>query len=109
MGNNFYGRLGLGDQSLSNTSVPCLVESLVNEKIISVTCGSTHTVAINKEGEVYSWGLGEFGALGTGNITTMYCPTKIDFFPKNRIKIISASCGNRHTVFVGGKNNIKIR
>lgn len=47
MGNNINGRLGLGDKSLSHSSVPCLVESLVDYTISKVTCGWTHTAAIS--------------------------------------------------------------
>jgi len=99
MGNNSHGRLGLGNQSLTNTSIPCLVEGLVQENIISVSCGATHTVALTNTGNIYSWGLGEFGALGTGNTMTMHSPTRIEYFTQKEIKVTSISCGDKHTLF----------
>ena len=46
MGNNFHGRLGLGDASVTHSSVPCLVEFLLQERISKVSCGFSHTVAV---------------------------------------------------------------
>ncbi len=46
MGNNFHGRLGLGDKALTHSSVPCLVESLLQERIARVSCGLNHSVAV---------------------------------------------------------------
>ena len=31
---------------------------------MAISCGSRHTLAVTEEGEVWSWGLGHFGALG---------------------------------------------
>ena len=33
-------------------------------KIITAVCGGLHTVAVNKDGETYSWGSTEGGQLG---------------------------------------------
>ena len=46
MGNNFHGRLGLGDKMLTHSAVPCLVEALLQERIVNVACGFSHTVAV---------------------------------------------------------------
>ena len=100
MGSNFHGRLGLGDQTLTHSSVPCLVESLLHERIISVSCGATHTVAISEAGDAYSWGLGEFGALGIGDTQTRYAPSHIEYFATSKIAVKSAVCGSKHTIFI---------
>ena len=46
--------------------VPKQVEQggLEDECVVSVSCGSRHTLAVTEDGEVFSWGLGHFGALG---------------------------------------------
>jgi len=100
MGSNFHGRLGLGDQTLTHSSVPCLVESLLNERIMNVSCGTSHTIAITDIGDAFSWGLGEFGALGNNDTFTRYVPSKIDYFAKNKIPIVGAACGSRHSIFM---------
>ena len=109
MGSNHYGQLGLGDVSLNHTWEPRLVESLMNEKIVFVTCGNNHNVAISDKGEVYSWGFGESGALGTGDTKNQYSPTLINHFYNGKMKIVSASCGDKHTAFLSRISVIKIR
>jgi E3 ubiquitin-protein ligase HERC2 len=56
------GLLGLGntDTQLS----PKVISSLNDVNITYVACGGLHTLAINKQGHVYSWGRGEGGQLG---------------------------------------------
>lgn len=108
MGNNLNGRLGLGDQSLTHSSVPCLVESLLNERISKIACGVNNTIAITETGIVYTWGLGDFGVLGTGNSSTQYSPTMLEYFRNNNIQIESASCGNKHAGFVSSNNTKKL-
>lgn len=70
MGSNSEGRLGIGDKSVRLTSSPCLVERLGSYKAISLSCGWGHTVVVTEQGSAFSWGVGEFGALGTGNTET---------------------------------------
>ena len=54
MGNNEFGKLGIGESSVKFSNVPCLVEELSD--IVKVECGGAHTLAIDKLGNVYSWG-----------------------------------------------------
>ena len=35
-----------------------------DSKITKVACGSFHTLALTKRGQVYSWGEARYGALG---------------------------------------------
>lgn len=50
---------------------------LESKKILSVACGTQHTVAVTEEGDVYSWGRGRSGALGHGNRDDVSTPKKI--------------------------------
>jgi Regulator of chromosome condensation (RCC1) repeat len=63
-GDGYCGQLGLGDKR--PVVVPTQVEQggLEDECVLSVSCGSRHTLAVTEDGEVFSWGLGHFGALG---------------------------------------------
>ena len=59
------GCLGHGDwQSLS---APKLVESLLTVDVSAVACGTGHVVIVGRKGDVYSWGRGSLGRLGTEN------------------------------------------
>lgn len=64
MGSNIKGKLGIGDKFLEKSSSPCLVEGLANVQCKFISCGHGHTIAIDINHVAYSWGTGEFGALG---------------------------------------------
>lgn len=72
MGSNAYGQLGIGDPTVKFKNSPVLVDSFLNNQmvpgILSVACGFSHTVACTTIGTVYTWGQGEFGALGVQGV-----------------------------------------
>lgn len=90
MGSNTYGKLGIGDKTITYTSSPCLVESLSSLASIKISCGWNHTAIITSQSELFTWGSGQYGALGNGNYETQWSPIEI---AKN---ISEVSCGNRH-------------
>lgn len=51
-----------------------------------IACGAEHSVAITEDGEVYAWGTGECGKLGTGDLKNVPSPTKVCILVKNSIK-----------------------
>ena len=67
-----------------------------------MACGECHSVAINSEGQIYSWGGGgkdkNKGQLGHGNKKDVSKPTKILFFADKKVKKIA--CGDYHTMVV---------
>eukprot|EP01022_Parablepharisma_sp_SALTPOND_P031032 TRINITY_DN781_c0_g1_i1.p1 TRINITY_DN781_c0_g1~~TRINITY_DN781_c0_g1_i1.p1 ORF type:complete len:860 (+),score=139.28 TRINITY_DN781_c0_g1_i1:5957-8536(+) len=99
MGNNLNGRLGLGDSKLTHSSVPCLVESFLETHVVNISCGWTHTAAVTDQGTVYTWGLGEFGALGHNDTLSRSRPEQLKFFMSGK-PVKQVSCGSRHTAFV---------
>ncbi|OMJ68832.1 hypothetical protein SteCoe_33607 [Stentor coeruleus] len=106
MGSNSDGRLGLGDKSLRQSSSPCLVEGLMNYKCVRISCGWGHTAVVTEEGSVFSWGVGEFGALGNGCSENAWSPTKA-VFPRT-MRGLDISCGSRHTGLIAEENRNKI-
>ncbi|OMJ89712.1 hypothetical protein SteCoe_8077 [Stentor coeruleus] len=97
MGSNTDGRLGIGSRSIKQSPSPCLVEELANTKAIKISCGWGHTAAIIESGEVYAWGVGEFGALGNGSLENKWLP---EIMSINRGGAFDISCGCRHTGIV---------
>ncbi|KAF6041088.1 hypothetical protein EB796_000598 [Bugula neritina] len=70
MGRGSYGRLGLGTPPITTSSESSFGSESENIKIrmISSSKGSDgHTLAVTQDGELYSWGDGDFGKLGHGN------------------------------------------
>jgi alpha-tubulin suppressor-like RCC1 family protein len=52
-GRGEHGRLGFGDDKSSHM-VPQKVELLAGEDIIQVSCGGTHSVALTRDGRMFS-------------------------------------------------------
>lgn len=53
-GDGDYGKLGRGGSD--GSKIPRLVEKLQNIEITNVYCGTHFSVALSKEGHVYTWG-----------------------------------------------------
>lgn len=63
-GLNNMGQLGLGSLEPGHTATPMLVEGLEDKGICQLSAGEHHSLAINEDGEVYSFGRGDSGQLG---------------------------------------------
>lgn len=77
-GKGSYGRLGLGDSNNQSTLKKLTFEPHRTIKKVSSSKGSDgHTLAFTTEGEVFSWGDGDYGKLGHGNSSTQKYPKLI--------------------------------
>ncbi|CEG48985.1 regulator of chromosome condensation-like protein [Plasmopara halstedii] len=89
---------------------PQLVEELALEKalygvtIAQIACGAQHSVAITNCGELYTWGSGEDGRLGHGDMRDRTVPRKV--MTLLRQNVVSASCGGAHTVVLTEKGSV---
>lgn len=61
-----------------------------------------HSKIVLGDGEVFSWGLGEYGALGTGRRNNQWSPIQIFLDEKTPLGAIRISAGGRHTGFISG-------
>lgn len=43
---------------------PIFIETLAKRRIIAVSCGHNHTLAVDSDGIAFSWGFGGYGRLG---------------------------------------------
>ncbi|XP_062868147.1 probable E3 ubiquitin-protein ligase HERC1 [Trichomycterus rosablanca] len=99
-GKGSYGRLGLGDSN--NQSVPkklALDPPRCMRKVSSSKGSDGHTLAVTAEGEVFSWGDGDYGKLGHGNSATQKYP-KIIQGPLLGKVVVCVSAGYRHSAAV---------
>ncbi|KAG2466568.1 HERC1 ligase, partial [Polypterus senegalus] len=99
-GKGSYGRLGLGDSN--NQSIPkkLVLDPPRNIKKVSSSKGSDgHTLAVTSEGEVFSWGDGDYGKLGHGNSATQKYPKLIQGPLLGKI-VVCVSAGYRHSAAV---------
>eukprot|EP01022_Parablepharisma_sp_SALTPOND_P016056 TRINITY_DN2314_c3_g1_i1.p1 TRINITY_DN2314_c3_g1~~TRINITY_DN2314_c3_g1_i1.p1 ORF type:complete len:1094 (+),score=138.92 TRINITY_DN2314_c3_g1_i1:12288-15569(+) len=106
VGSNSEGRLGLGDRSMLQSSTPCLVEALSRLNAVHVSCGWGHTAAVMDNGDLYTWGVGEYGALGVADPESQWFPVKVAFPGKQRVNVVNATCGTRHTAIVDDKGKL---
>ena len=73
-GKNTEGELGLGT-STANVLIPTQIPNLV--RITSVSAGGGHSLALQDDGSVWSWGNNLSGQLGIGNTISASVPQKI--------------------------------
>lgn len=65
-----------------------------------VACGTTFTLAVTREGAVYSWGRGSNGELGRGrDITQVYTPERVEVCAVRLIDTLEACCVWHHLCF----------
>jgi RCC1 and BTB domain-containing protein len=87
-GFNTDGRLGCGDNN--EHLLPIELVFLMKEKILSLSCGRCHSLALTENGQVLSWGNNNHGQLGFGDKMNRNTPLIIQFNDKISIKSIKA-------------------
>ena len=85
------GKLGHGN--LITYDKPKLIEALKSKRVRDIACGSSHSAAITSGGELYTWGLGEYGRLGHGDMITQLRPKLVKALEGKRI--VQVACGSR--------------
>ncbi|KAG5543081.1 hypothetical protein RHGRI_015983 [Rhododendron griersonianum] len=118
-----YGQLGHGTDNEFNTkdsSVrlayegqprPKALASLAGETIVKVACGTNHTVAVDSNGFVYTWGFGGYGSfgyrLGHREQKDEWLPRRVDVFTRHNVlppnAVISAGSVNSSCTAGGGQ------
>lgn len=78
-GDNYYGQLGNGTTTPLNTRSPTPTKAVLPDgvKAVAVSTGFSHSLALTDTGEIYAWGSGQYGKLGTGNTTNQSSPVKV--------------------------------
>ena len=73
-------------------------------RILHVSCGASHTLATDSSGDVYSWGVGNYGNLGHGDTATVDRPKLIDVLKGKMIKMTGA--GSKHSLAISSKGDL---
>ena len=103
-GRGDFGQLGLGELKTSLT--PKLIKGdLFGKRIVSVISCRNHSICIGVNGEVYSFGWGEYGQLGHSDTQNQDIPKLIagEFQTK---RIVAASCCSFHTICLTSKGQL---
>ncbi|KAG2457008.1 HERC2 ligase, partial [Polypterus senegalus] len=91
-GDGDYGKLGRGGSDGCKT--PKLVEKLQDLNIVKVCCGSQFSVALTKDGQVYTWGKGDNQRLGHGTEEHVRYPKLLDSLQGK--KVVDIAVGSTH-------------
>ena len=113
-GGGSFGQLGLGQinkmpldsDNYPYMPVPTKIEIFQEIFISSISCGDSHSMAIDKEGRLYAWGAAANGQLGLE--TLIYSPKDPEgnpFEPEPKqvlffenMKVVSVACGELHSL-----------
>jgi alpha-tubulin suppressor-like RCC1 family protein len=100
MGNNTHGQLGIGEPYVEQKYSPVLVDTLLNFKPQSISCGKAHTLVATRVGDCFAWGLNENGQCGVGDVSIVFTPRSVNFDQYYRANIRQVSAGTFHSTFV---------
>ncbi|TYZ68450.1 hypothetical protein PybrP1_004309 [[Pythium] brassicae (nom. inval.)] len=102
-GAGFGGRLGIGSEA--DEEYPVRVAALDGVRIVRIDAGECHSAAVNDSGDVFTWGFGNSGALGTGSRDNSLLPTKVSGAWQDdedesgaQATVTALACGGYHTL-----------
>ncbi|KAG1222508.1 hypothetical protein G6F35_005252 [Rhizopus arrhizus] len=98
-----FGELGLGDCVLV-VNKPTLIEVLKEEDVMDVQSSSMHSLALTKEGKIWSWGGNEFGALGREGLESL--PRPLEHASIKYIKFSKIACGYTYSMAISSKGQL---
>ncbi|XP_063955724.1 probable E3 ubiquitin-protein ligase HERC1 isoform X1 [Lytechinus pictus] len=98
-GKGSYGRLGLGDSNNQTQLKKLNFDNSIITRISSSKGSDGHTLALTSEGQVFSWGDGDYGKLGHGNTLTQKYPKIIMGVLTGKV-VVCISAGYRHSACV---------
>lgn len=91
------GQLGLGRSALFSTS-PVLVPALLRVCIVRIASGAEHSLAVDADGNLYSWGSNRHGKLGLQDLEHRFEPARVrylvDFY------VTECAAGDNHSAVV---------
>ena len=97
-GGGSKGQLGL--ETLENVfDEPKIIEALDGIKVMQISSGGWHSLALSEFGDIYAWGWNESSQLGLkiSKTNVIAVPTLID---AKDINFITISCGSRHSMAI---------
>lgn len=91
-----YGQLGHGDEK--TLYIPKFIEALKDEKITLIDCGFSHSLAMSRDGKIFTWGDNLHGQLCLGDKKQRFLPTEVKALKEK--EIVHCCCCRKHTGFI---------
>ena len=79
-GEQKYYQCGLGNKTNEDVEEPRQVQEFVKKPLKQICAGQFHSIVLTQENELYTWGYGIYGRLGTGKTDTKGTPTRISLY-----------------------------
>jgi len=100
------GQLGLGDGQPRRrlTRVPQAL--FAGSRVVMVSCGGWHTMAVTAVGHAWTCGENEYGQLGVGDTANRLGFTQVDTGQLGGARIVMAACGLWHSVVVSAEGGV---
>ncbi|CAH1643167.1 unnamed protein product [Spodoptera littoralis] len=108
-------RLQLGHGDISSLEIPTEVNALAGIKIIKISAGGWHSLALSEFGDVYAWGLNDTGQQGIKHLNEEHnesfsVPTLVSLFDEQGIEITrnvkDIACGSKHSALLLDDNTV---
>ena len=100
-GEGYFGKLGHGDTQQQQL-LPKKIEAFADQRVVAVSAGYDHSLALAADGAVWSWGNGFFGRLGHGDQQTQLLPKKVEAFAGQRVLAVSAGLSHNLAITADG-------
>ncbi|XP_042328583.1 RCC1 domain-containing protein 1 isoform X2 [Sceloporus undulatus] len=78
---------------VSIQAFPALLDLPDEAEVLKVSCGSRHTAALTRTGDLYTWGWGQYGQLGHGDTASSDRPRKVGCFADWDLCVVDVTCG----------------
>ncbi|KAH8270163.1 hypothetical protein KR018_005088 [Drosophila ironensis] len=98
IGRHNYGRLGLGE--LNEDVVELTPVSKLANKVVSVGGGESCSYAIDEDGKLFSWGIGNCNQLGVGDGEDEWEPVLVSSKNTQNSRALMATGGGQHAIFL---------
>lgn len=76
-GANNWGEVGDGTETQRNTPVLISQSSFNNKRVVAISAGYQHSMALTEDGKVWAWGVNGVGQLGDGTTEKRMIPTQV--------------------------------
>ncbi|XP_065449168.1 E3 ubiquitin-protein ligase MYCBP2 isoform X25 [Chrysemys picta bellii] len=96
-GRDGSGERGEKDASKITTYPPGAVHFDCELRAVQVSCGFHHSVVLMENGDVYTFGYGQHGQLGHGDVNCRGCPTLVQALPGPSTQV---TAGSNHTAIL---------
>lgn len=82
-----------GAAFISIQAFPALLDLPMEPAVAAVSCGSRHTAAVTRGGELYTWGWGKYGQLGHRDRASCDQPRRVEQLRAQGLQALEVVCG----------------